>query len=89
MKKTIHLFFALNILFAFHSFASELTGNTATVNLTPSLNMKFALGGYGERMNKPAEAIHDRIWAKAIVLKEGNKKYAIITIDIVGLPPNI
>lgn len=67
----------------------QLFGNAVSKNLTPELKMKFALGGYGDRMSKPAEAIHDRIWAKAIVLKEGNKKYAIITIDVVGLPPNI
>jgi len=40
-------------------------------------------------MSKPAEAIHDRILAKGLVLKQGEKRYAIVTIDILGLPPNI
>ena len=26
------------------------------------------LGGYGERMNRPAEGVHDRIFAKALVI---------------------
>jgi len=29
------------------------------------------------------------IWAKALVLNDGDKKYAIITLDILGLPPNV
>ncbi len=67
----------------------KITANVARVDLTPPLEMKFALGGYGERMNKPAIGVHDKIWAKAVVLKKGNKKYAIITIDILGIPPNV
>jgi hypothetical protein len=67
----------------------QLLGNVASINLTPDLSMKFALGGYGSRMSKPAEAVHDRIWAKALVLKEGDKKYAIVTLDVLGLPPNV
>ena len=51
--------------------------------------MKYTLGGYGERMNKPAEAIHDHIWAKALSLKMGSRKYLIITIDLLGLPSNV
>ena len=67
----------------------KIMANVARVDLTPPLEMKFALGGYGERMNKPAIGIHDKIWAKAVVLKKGNKKYAIITLDVLGLPPNV
>jgi neutral ceramidase len=67
----------------------QLLGNVATIDLTPDLKMKFALGGYGSRMSKPAEAVHDRIWAKALVIKEGDKKYAIVTLDVLGLPPNV
>jgi neutral ceramidase len=50
--------------------------------------MKYTLGGYGERMNKPAEGIHDPIMAKALALKSGDSKYLIITMDILGLPSN-
>jgi len=51
--------------------------------------MKYTLGGYGERMNKPAEAIYDHIWAKALALKKGDHKYVLITLDILGLPSNV
>jgi hypothetical protein len=57
--------------------------------MTPSLSMKFALGGYGDRMSKPAEGVHDRIWAKAVVLQKGDKKYAVVTLDVLALPPNV
>lgn len=66
-----------------------LTGNAKAVVISPPLEWKYTLGGYGDRMNKPAEAIHDDIKAKALVLKEKDRKYVIITMDILGIPPNV
>jgi hypothetical protein len=68
---------------------SILKGNAGEAILTPPLEMNYTLGGYGARMNRPAEAIHDDIKAKALILDDGAKKYAIITLDILGLPPNV
>ncbi|MDO9341791.1 MAG: neutral/alkaline non-lysosomal ceramidase N-terminal domain-containing protein [Bacteroidales bacterium] len=73
----------------FPSKGAILTASVSAVDITPLIEMKYTLGGYGERMNKPAEAIHDRIWAKALALRKGNRKYAIITLDILGLPSNV
>ncbi|MCK5463356.1 MAG: neutral/alkaline non-lysosomal ceramidase N-terminal domain-containing protein [Bacteroidales bacterium] len=70
-------------------FAGTVKANVAVIQLTPPLEMGYTLGGYGARMSKPAEGIHDDIRAKALVLDDGNKKYAIITLDILGLPPNV
>jgi len=90
MRKTFKLMMIISSVFISSSIYSiGLTANVASIDLTPSLEMQFALGGYGERMSKPAEGVHDRIWAKALVLKEGNRKYAIVTLDILGLPPNV
>ncbi len=69
--------------------ASNLAASVASVNITPPLSMKYTLGGYGERENKPAEGIHDSIWAKALVVKKENTKYAIVTLDLLGLPTNV
>ncbi|MAT16823.1 MAG: hypothetical protein CMJ46_16310 [Planctomyces sp.] len=66
--------------------AATLTAGVAQIDLTPPLEMKCSLGGYGERMSKPAEGIHDRIWAKALVLSDGEQKFAIITADMLGFP---
>ncbi len=68
---------------------SALLGNAKSIVLTPPLEMQYTLGGYGARMNKPAEAIHDDVKAKALVINDDNKKYVIVTLDVVGLPPNV
>lgn len=91
MMKNVFLI-TLGFLLAFFNPAaakSGLTANAASVNITPPLSMKYTLGGYGERENKPAEGIHDSIWAKALVVKKNNTKYAIVTLDLLGLPTNV
>lgn len=77
------------VLVVLFSNGEGLTANVAKADITPPLEMKYTLGGYGERMNKPAEGIHDPIMAKVLVLKKGDEKYAIVTIDILGLPSNV
>ena len=69
--------------------ARGLKANVAVKKLTPPLELGYTLGGYGARMSKPAEGIHDDIWTKALVLDDGQKKFAIVTLDILGLPPNV
>lgn len=66
-----------------------LLANVATTDITPPAEMKYALGGYGERMSQPAEGIHDPIYAKALVLKKDTLKYALVTLDLLGLPSNV
>src|SRR5665213_3197434 len=68
---------------------AELKAGVARVDLTPPLDLKAPLGGYGERMNRPAEGVHDRIFAKALVLHDGTNKFALVTVDIVGFPPPV
>lgn len=84
------LLYALIFIFQANvAFAATIIANAASIILTPPLEMGYTLGGYGARMSKPAEGIHDDIRAKALVLEDGNKKFAIITLDILGLPPNV
>ncbi len=78
-----------NAVFMLALHASAIEANVAVIKLTPPLEMCYTLGGYGARMSRPAEGIHDDIWAKALVLNDGIKKYAIVTLDILGLPPNV
>ncbi|HRY49604.1 MAG TPA: neutral/alkaline non-lysosomal ceramidase N-terminal domain-containing protein [Candidatus Paceibacterota bacterium] len=54
---------------------------------TPPLEMKAALGGYGERMSRPATGVHDRVWAKALVFRDGEKRRALVTADVLAFPP--
>ncbi len=83
------LVFTANFALFFVVHTSAIEANVAVIKLTPPLEMGFTLGGYGARMSKAAEGIHDDIWAKALVLNDKGKKYAIVTLDILGLPPNV
>lgn len=87
-NKLFYFALAVLLLITIHSRAARLQANVASINITPPLEMNYTLGGYGERMNKPATAVHDPIFAKALVVKKDNSKYAIVTIDILGLPSN-
>jgi len=90
MKKLVFISLVLTFIFgSLNSKGAKLEANAASVDITPPLEMKYTLGGYGERENRPAEGIHDHIWAKALVVKNNEKKYAIVTIDILGLPANV
>jgi len=67
--------------------AVVLMAGAARVNLTPPMEMKAALGGYGERDSKPAIGVHDAVWAKALLLTKGEQKFVIVTADVLGFPP--
>ncbi|REK07890.1 MAG: hypothetical protein DWQ37_21030 [Planctomycetota bacterium] len=69
--------------------AAELRAGVARVDLTPPLEFGCPLGGYGERMSRPAEGVHDRIFAKALVLVQGDRKFALVTADMLGFPPTL
>jgi neutral ceramidase len=66
---------------------SILRAGVARVNLTPPMEMKAALGGYGARQSKPALGVHDSVWAKALVLASGDRKFALVTADVLAFPP--
>lgn len=69
--------------------AAALEAGVARIDLTPPWEMKAALGGYGERMSRPATGVHDRIWAKALVLRDGPIRRAIVTADVLAFPPGL
>lgn len=67
--------------------ADDIRAGVARIDITPPEHFKAPLGGYGERMGKPALGVHDRIFAKALVVSQGNKKFALVTADMLGFPP--
>ncbi|TWU13972.1 Neutral/alkaline non-lysosomal ceramidase [Symmachiella macrocystis] len=90
MLRTICLVIATSGMLLMSSavvYGAELHAGVARVDLTPPLSMKAPLGGYGERLNRPATGVHDRIFAKALVVSDGRKKIAIVTADMLGFPP--
>ncbi len=89
MRKLIPLLTALCVGFStqFNPVAAAVLGGVSRVDLTPPLELKASLGGYGERMSQPATGIHDRVWAKALVLSDGPRRFVLVTADILGFPP--
>ena len=69
--------------------ATDLFASVARIDLTPPLDMNSPLGGYGARMNQPAIGVHDRIFAKAIVLSDQNRRFVLVTCDLLGLTPPV
>ncbi len=67
--------------------AAELAAGVARAELTPPMEMKAALGGYGARMSRPAEGVHDPVLVKALVISDGSRRFAVLTADILGFPP--
>ncbi len=77
------------VILSTQGISNTLKAGTASEKLTPPLEMQFALGGYGARMSNPAEAVHDDIWVKSLVISEEDKEFALVTLDILALPPNV
>ena len=71
----------------FNASAAQLEAGTARIDVTPPSEFNAALGGYGERMSRPAEGVHDRVFAKALVLTDGSRRNVIVTADLLGFPP--
>lgn len=92
MKPIIRLCVSLSLLIALLAArvdAAELQAGVARQDLTPPLSMKSPLGGYGARMNQPAVGIHDRIFGKAMILQDGDRRFALVTCDLLGLAPPV
>lgn len=84
--------FLLAALFTASSFmsvayADPLKAGVARIDLTPPPSLDTPLGGYGERMNRPATGIHDRIFAKAVAVTQGAKMFVVVTADMLAFPP--
>jgi neutral ceramidase len=61
----------------------QFKAGTAKVNITPPIGAW--LSGYGSR-NKPSEGILDPLYAKALVLDDGQCKIAIVSADLLWVP---
>src|SRR5262245_45911509 len=53
-------------------------------DITPKVGGKTVfLAGFGH--NRKATAVHDPLFARAVVLQHGNQKVALVSVDVVGL----
>ncbi|MCD6505324.1 neutral/alkaline non-lysosomal ceramidase N-terminal domain-containing protein [Candidatus Poribacteria bacterium] len=60
-----------------------IKAGVCTVNITPPIG--FPMAGYSGR-DRGCETVDDELFAKALVLDDGETKLAIVTTDLVGIP---
>lgn len=56
-------------------------------NITPA--QPVATAGYGKRRGKPYETVHDSIFVRAMVIANGAEKVAIVSADLLIMPPTV
>ena len=64
-----------------------LLAGWSKANITPAKPMPTA--GYGKREGKPYQNIHDSIYARAIYLQQGETQAAIVSCDLLIIPPEL
>lgn len=69
---------------------AQLKAGVARASITPvEAGIPTQLGGYGERAGRPAEGVHDTIYAKAVVFEFEAKKSALVALDVCHLPKGL
>jgi hypothetical protein len=69
---------------------AQLRAGVAKVNITPDVQaMQVPLGGYTARKAVPATGVHDPVYARALVLSNGETKVGIVSVDLCFLPADI
>lgn len=92
MRKEVRFRAVLVLLAVFCTFVfsdavhAGLKGGCSKVNITPPVGVW--LSGYASR-DKPSDDIFDDLYAKALVLDNGDNSVAIITVDLLWIPPQI
>ena len=90
MKRLLPLllvFIAAMILAQSKPAATGWKAGAATVKITPE--KMIWMGGYASR-KKPAEGVEQDLFAKALVIEDGQGgKFALITLDLIGVPREV
>jgi neutral ceramidase len=73
----------LVLLFAMPLSASQFKAGVAKVEITPP--MPTPLAGYGERRSKFSTGVMDKIYCRALVISDGDKKVALVSNDILQI----
>src|SRR6516225_1238422 len=64
--------------------AEELQAGVATVDITPPTG--FAMWGYAARKDQPSLGVRDPLRARALVLAAGDKRLALVSLDLGRAP---
>ncbi|HZB14980.1 MAG TPA: neutral/alkaline non-lysosomal ceramidase N-terminal domain-containing protein [Chryseolinea sp.] len=67
--------------------SSRFTVGYSKINLTPS--EPVATAGYGKRLGKLYESVHDSIYVRSFVIDNGTQRVAIVSADLLIIPPTV
>ena len=67
--------------------AAQLQAGVSRISITPlEAGIATQLGGYGARAGKPADGVHDTIYAKVLMFEWAGQKSALVTLDVCSVP---
>src|SRR5581483_7884570 len=64
--------------------AADFEAGAAAVEITPPTG--YPMWGYSSRKDKPAEGVRDPLHARALVIKSGESKVALVSLDLGRAP---
>lgn len=62
---------------------APIKAGAAAVRITPALDRPVFIAGYDS--NRIADSVHDDVWARALVLDDGQTRFALVMCDLIGL----
>jgi neutral ceramidase len=71
---------------------ADLTAGAARVSITPDYKQfHYQLGGYvdKQRTGHSATGVHDQIYSRALVVSDGAKKVAVVSLDLCYMPASV
>jgi neutral/alkaline ceramidase-like enzyme len=82
------LFSALAANAALAAEVGTLRAGAAKVDITPAADAALPMSGYANR-TAGFQGIHDHIYARAMVLNDGERTAAIVTWELIGVPTTV
>lgn len=67
-----------------HQAARAVEVGFGRAEITPDVKARPVwIAGYGN--NRKATGVHDPLWSRAVVLRDGDRKFALVSVDLVGI----
>lgn len=74
-------------VFAGQQGAASLEAGAAKTDITAPVGTP--LNGYGARMGRESTGVHDPIWSRAVYLDDGQTRLFLVSVDLVGINPEL
>lgn len=81
---------AIITLFVFSITAAAVDVGFGRADITPDTSAhEVPMAGYGAREGKPSTGIHDALYAKAMVMRDGDRQWALVALDLRSVTPEL